>query len=63
MIGEFTNLDNDTYNIDLVQLGAFGGVDSTTGQYNDFDEFESLPDIPALIFEGILCSRPITAVR
>jgi len=40
-IGEFANLDNDTLCIDDVELGAFGGVDSTTTGFNDFDDFIS----------------------
>lgn len=40
-VGEFTGLDNDTFAIDDVQLGAFAGVDATTSGFADFDDFIS----------------------
>ena len=40
-VGEFTGLDNDTFAIDDVELGAFGGVDATTSGFTDYDDFIS----------------------
>ena len=41
LIRENTNLDNDTFVIDFVQLGAFSTVDAATVGHQDFDNFES----------------------
>ena len=41
LIREKTNLDNDTYVIDFVTLGAFATVDAATTGHQDFDNFES----------------------
>lgn len=41
LIREKVNLDNDTYVVDFVQLGAFSTVDAATVGHQDFDNFES----------------------
>lgn len=39
--GSLLNIDNDTMAVDDIQLGAFGGVDTTTTGTQDFDEYVS----------------------
>lgn len=41
LVGEVTNLDNDTFCIEFVEMGAFGGIDATTTGEIHFDEFMS----------------------
>lgn len=41
LISEYTNLDNDTYVVDDVNFGAFGGVDATTTGEVHLDDFVS----------------------
>lgn len=39
--GQITGIDNDTLQVDFVQMGAFGGIDATTSGEMHFDEFVS----------------------